>query len=187
MQLGDLLLTGLIAPEDIRVVFEAKRFLLFLIPAMVLLPVQVLAEEVVFRGYLIQAMARIAHSNVVRGTIPALLFVLVHLQNEEISHGGAGALLIYLVLGLYLSVLAIRGNGLETAIGFHLGVNLHALLIVTTDVATLETPAILRTTDPDFLLYLPVLIVICTLHYWLVFRENPFRLMWPRRAMEETL
>ena len=132
-----------------------------------------------------QAVARVASNNLVRGAVPALLFVLVHWENQEISQGGVGAVMIYLVLGLYLSLLAIRGNGLETAFGFHLGVNFHALLLVTTDAATLETPAILRTSDPDFLLYVPVLVIICAVHYWLVFRENPLRLMRPGRAVEE--
>lgn len=172
-----LVLGALMAPDEIDFVFDARRFLLFLPFVLALLPLQVLAEEVLFRGYLLQLVARLSRSGVLRILVPTALFVLVHLPNKEVAFGGVWAMLFFGVLGAYLTLLAIRGNGLEYAFGFHVGLNAFVLLVISSAAASMPTPTIFIDRAPDFPSGLVVIVLFCALHYWVV-----FRLPRPRRS-----
>lgn len=161
-----------IAPGDIEVNFRAEAFFLFLPFVLLLTPLQVLTEEIVFRGYLLQLVARLTRRPALRLAVPALLFALLHIGNPDVVAGGVWGILGILVVAAYLTFLALRGNGIEHAAGFHLGLNLYGFIVMTTADPSLETPAILLDKSPDFALGLAVTLLVCALHYWIVFRRG---------------
>ncbi len=156
---------------DLIVTFEGQRFFAFALVAILFLPFQILAEEVFFRGYILQGIAAITSQFWVRLLIPAIFFAAAHSLNTEVVGGGLWAMAIYLTIGLYLGMLVFRGNGLEYAAGFHLGNNLVVALIVSTPDSSLGTPTIFRISEVDWGVEMIVgTIVFFAIHYFVVFK-----------------
>ena len=148
---GALLGVGvLFDPEAITMSFDPVPWLVFAAIAFLLMPFQVLAEEVMTRGYLMQMIARSTKSTALRLLIPALAFAALHGMNTEVGAGGAWALGIYMLMALYLGYLVIWGNGLEYALGFHLGNNLFVALIASSSDSSFITPAIFMESNPEW-------------------------------------
>ncbi len=165
-------LTLLISPGAVVYVLDLKPFLAFLPLVLVLVPLQVLAEEVVFRGYLLQLVGRFTGLRLVLLLLPASLFWAAHLENEPVYLGGIWAILGYAAIALYLTFLALACNGLEHAIGVHLGVNLYAFLIEGVGGSWYPTPTVVLITDLDFRFSLLTLIAALAIHYWLLVRPG---------------
>lgn len=87
--------------------------------ALILIPLQSASEEVLFRGYLTQAIGRLVGGRTLIALIVALLFGGLHLN----SHGPL-TIPYFAVFSLILSVVSLRDDRLELAIGGHTGVNL---------------------------------------------------------------
>lgn len=107
--------------------------------------VQTGAEELVFRGYLLQQLAARFRSPMVWLVVPSLLFGLVHYApattgpNTWILVGGAA------LFGLYAADLTAASGSIGAAWGFHFANNVLALAVLATDgtitgVALLVTP-----------------------------------------------
>jgi membrane protease YdiL (CAAX protease family) len=169
---------GLLSGEiDNPVVFDGWRFAAFLPSLLILLPAQTLGEEVLFRGYLLQSVARATDNPQVRLAIPALLFAVWHFENPEVQAGGIWMGIDHFVTALYMTALAIRGNGLALPWGYHLGNNLVAFTIFAPGPAeNIPQPSIFGTVNAD-----PVFsagdvfwsLIFCAAHYWLVFHVLP--------------
>ena len=157
-------------PDALEYIFDPSWYFLFLPFVLVFVPLQVMAEEVVFRGYLLQLVGHVTRVRLLQAAVPTALFVLLHFANAEVAHAGIWAILYFTVIGLYLMLLAIRGNGLEYAFGFHLGLNLTAFSVISTSVSWRITPSIYLNPEPNFALGLPVIVLYCALHYWTAFR-----------------
>ena len=168
---GLTVLWWLAFPGSIAFAFDPARFFLFLPFVVLLVPLQVLAEEVLFRGYILQTVGRITASALVRLVVPAALFVAIHIPNEEFQAGGAWAALDYAVIALYLGYLAMRGDGLEYATGLHLGLNASFFTVVGYSVSWVETPAIFLIQDYDFRSGVLATVIICAVHYVVVMRR----------------
>jgi len=154
------------APPALHV--ESTRYLVFVALGLLLVPLQVFTEEFLFRGYLTQAVGRLTGSLAVRLVVPAAAFVALHLANPEVSHNAPAAIAGYGLVALYLGVLALRGDGLEEAIGFHLANNLFVLLVVGGPVTAVPTAAPL-VVEPDLRTVLLVTPILYGCHYILVF------------------
>ena len=92
--------------------------------------VQTSAEEVAFRGYLLQALAGRFRSPLVWAVIPALLFTLGHWDGRAIPSLN---LLNLSLIGLFAAMatfLVWRTGNLAAAIGLHFGNNVIGLLVV---------------------------------------------------------
>lgn len=100
--------------------FELQSWLLFLVLACLLTPMQCVAEELFFRGYLLQAFGRIFHQPVVPAGLSGLVFAVPHLLNPEaVTHDMGIMAVTYFVMGFALALLALRDAGLELSIGLH--------------------------------------------------------------------
>jgi len=159
-------------PGTVEVVFEPGAFLLFLPLVLALVPLQVAAEEVLFRGYVLQAVARLSRRWWPRLLVPAALFTLAHMWNAEFRAGGLWAAVDYAAVALYLGYLALRGGGLEHAIGFHAGLNTAFFAFVGLSVADFRTPTVVLIADYDFRLGLLGTVLICAAHYGLIMRRS---------------
>jgi len=167
-----LVLFGMVLqPSVIELNFDPRAFFLFLPVVLLLVPVQAFAEEVFFRGYLTQGVARLTGSFALRLAVPAVLFTSAHAANTEFQAGGAWAILDYALIAFYLGYLALRGGGLEHAAGLHAGLNVTLLLMLTHDDASVSVPAVFRATEVDYAVGAVGTLLLCLSHYYLVGRK----------------
>ena len=121
---------AMLGAGDYRWSFEARRFWPYLGAALVWMPVQTSAEELIFRGYLTQVFGARARRIGWPLLAPALIFALLHLPNPEVSAlGWRFALPQYFLMGVLLGWVTLNSQGLEMAFGLHLANNLYTGLV----------------------------------------------------------
>ncbi|MGB5597184.1 MAG: CPBP family intramembrane glutamic endopeptidase [Thiothrix litoralis] len=116
---------------EMEYVFNPEKFLAFLPVALLLIPIQTSAEELLFRGYVMQGLGLVMHK---WGAVlvSSLMFALPHLLNPEVYGANMWiAFLPYLSTGLLLALITVRDGTLELAIGVHAINNIIAFLYVT--------------------------------------------------------
>ena len=130
-------------PEFYTFNFRADRFFPVLVVALLLLPLQVAAEEIVMRGYLMQAVALLSKHRWIPLLVTSLLFGLLHFANPETGEFGfLPAMYGYIFMGLFLGLITLLDDGLELPIGIHFANNLYAATITTYPAAALPLPAL---------------------------------------------
>ncbi len=157
--LGDLVLALVISPGNYVFQFEPLAFLPYALVALLLIPIQSATEELTFRGYLLQGIGVATRNAWVAWVATSVLFGLLHGAHQELSSSGAGLLVDYVGLGLFLGWLTVRSQGLETSIGVHIATNLYGTLAVTFPGSSLPAPALFRTVTFNPLLNSLVLLV----------------------------
>lgn len=158
-----------IPEEKIIYQFTPGKFLPLLVIALLLLPLQVAAEEVMFRGYLMQGVARFFSRPVWPLLITTLAFAMLHLTNPEFQNGFAQIAPIYLLFSLFFGLLAVLDGGLELPIGAHLGNNMFTALVLSTSDGAMSTASLYQTQVSEIIsnlwtLLFAVPIVMCFLH-----------------------
>jgi uncharacterized protein len=93
-----------------------SSFLGVAVVALVLTPVQVAAEEYLFRGWIVQTFGAVVRSPWPGVAVSAVLFALVH-DGATASAWGFADLVLFAVV---LSVVTLRTGGLEAALALHL-------------------------------------------------------------------
>lgn len=114
---------------------------------LLLIPIQASGEELMFRGYLLQAMARLWAQPVFLVLLSGVAFMLPHLGNPEMGKALGGEIpmaLNYFLMGVGTAWLSIRDNGIERAIGVHVVNNLYAGIVVGYTGSVLGTPTIIH-------------------------------------------
>lgn len=109
-----------INPESIQ---SSQISAVAVIVATVLIPAQCIAEEYIFRGYLMQTFGSWFKIPVLAVIIQAILFAVLH------SYNSIGVISIF-VSGIILGILAWRTNGLEAGSAIHSVNNLLLFYIV---------------------------------------------------------
>ncbi|KIN75339.1 Caax amino terminal protease family protein [Sulfitobacter noctilucae] len=107
-----------------------QKWLALLFPSLILIFVQVSAEEVVFRGYVQQQLAVRFRSPWAWMVLPSVLFALGHYLPDT---AGDNALIIALwagMFGILMADLTARAGSLGPAIAVHFWNNVSAMLIV---------------------------------------------------------
>jgi membrane protease YdiL (CAAX protease family) len=135
--------------------FNPGKFAILLIISLLLFPFQIGLEEYLFRGYLMQQIGIIAKNRWFPLLITSVMFGVFHSANPEVASMGYGVMVFYIGTGFFLGIITLMDESLELALGFHLGNNLMAALLVTTDFAALKTDAIFKYSgveDPNNLL-----------------------------------
>ncbi len=157
------------APESVRVQAPDIEMALVAALGIVLLPWQVLTEELIFRGYLTQLTGRLTASTGLRIIVPAILFTLAHASNPETMHDPAWAIADYALAALYLGILAWRGNGLEDAVGLHFAINLFVLVVASPSVSVFQTKALVTDINSDFRIGFIASCITFIIHYSLMY------------------
>lgn len=123
--------------------FDLQRWLPFVAAALLLTPLQCAAEEMVFRGYLMQAFGRLCRRPVVPAIASSVLFTLPHLYNPEVAAYGLIIMAAnYFAMGLFLAAVTLRDGRLELAIGAHAGNNLLLVLFIHYENSVFGTPSV---------------------------------------------
>lgn len=162
-------ITAAASPNDVALAFRAERWLIFLPVALVALLVQVAAEEVFFRGYLMQAVGHATRLAAVRLVVPAALFTAVHIPNSDFQAGGLWTVAAFAIFALYLGWLALSTGGLEDAIAVHYANNIFALVILANAKTDIAVPTVLVQRAPVYPLDLALTVAICAAH-WAILR-----------------
>jgi len=111
------------ATKDVSQQMPVPQWLMWMMPAAVILFIQTTAEELVFRGYLQQQLAARFQSRWIWMVLPSVLFGLGHFSPDTF---GDNALLVVanaLVMGLIAADLTARLGNLSAAMGLHFANN----------------------------------------------------------------
>lgn len=132
--------------DTIRWNFQPDLFFPGLAIALTILAVQTTAEELFFRGYLLQWFSKATRNTWILAVASGLLFGVPHLANPEVADAsGVGyliALLTYFATGFALAVVSVRSGTLELAIGAHFINNFFNVVFLTVENSALGTPSL---------------------------------------------
>lgn len=144
------LVTYLLFPDKYRLSLNWGDFLPSLVIGLLLIPLQTSFEELFFRGYLMQG---IGSWNLWAGiALTSVLFGLAHSFNDEVEAvGSLGIAMIYYIgVGLFFSMLAVYDKTLELPLGIHAANNIYAFLIVGYPSSSVPSATIWMTTELNF-------------------------------------
>ena len=85
--------------------------------------VSAVAEEVLFRGYILQGLGLLIRNRVLLASVNGLLFAVVHAGAPQAT---TPYLILVLESGFFFAFITLKSNGLELAIGAHIADNLVA-------------------------------------------------------------
>ncbi len=163
------LLEVLFKPGEYQVTFDWKQFLIFLPIALVVTPLQVAAEELLFRGYIMQGLGLLSRYAAVPVLGSSLLFMLAHLTNPEMAEDAYLMPLLYFLMGLFLAFITVKSNSLELAIGVHAANNLFTVLVMNYANSALPAPSIFTASEVDPLASLISFVAVAAVFYAIVF------------------
>lgn len=124
--------------------FNPLKFFILFIISIFLFPCQIGFEEYLFRGYLMQQIGIVARNRWFPLVFTSVVFGLFHSANPEVAQMGFGVMFFYIGTGFLLGIMTLMDESIELALGFHLGNNLMAALLITSDVSSIHTDAIFR-------------------------------------------
>ncbi len=140
-----------LAPEDFTLNFQANTFAMFVGWVLLLTPLQIAAEELFCRGYLLQGIGS-KLGNAMGILLPSLLFTALHGMNPEVAtqsswEGIFSILGYYFMIGAFLAWLTLKDRTLELALGVHAANNIATFLLVTSPNSVIPSPAVFSVTQ----------------------------------------
>jgi membrane protease YdiL (CAAX protease family) len=144
-----------------------QQFLPFVCWALILVPIQTSAEELLFRGYLLQGFGLRLRNIWLLSAISGLLFGLPHLLNPEASVNYPLLFLYYFAFGFSLAYITLRDGRLELALGAHAANNLFTFIFANYKISVLPTPSIFTITMLDALYSVPAGLIAMAIFIWL--------------------
>lgn len=165
----------LASPSEYEFRFNLAAFIPLLLIILIMLPFQTSIEELLFRGYLAQGVARWTKSRWWALIIPSTLFALMHIANPEVKEYGFWLTMPqYLIMGLMLGLISILDDGIELALGIHFINNGLSALLVTHKASALQTDALFLYYEVDpvtslisiFITSILVIIILQRMYKW---------------------
>ena len=180
-----MVITGyLISPDNYEINFKLKEFLILLIIAVCLIPIQTSVEEIVFRGYLMQGFGHWFNSRFMALFMSCSVFGILHIANPEVTQLGYGFIFVYFIVSFMLGITVLMDDGLELVLGFHAANNIFIALLLTSDWTVLQTESVLKDiSDPTFgiydiltgsILYPSVIYIFAKKYSWTNWKEKIF-------------
>lgn len=164
----------LLYPDRYYLSFNAERFFVFALMALVLTPIQTTTEELVFRGYVMQGLGLVIRRPATIAVLSGMIFTVPHLLNPEVrQHGVVLMAASYFAIGLLLAAVTLRDGRLELAIGVHAANNLLLVLVANYEGSVLKTDSIFTARELDPLYTLITLTGGALVFYWWIFRQAP--------------
>jgi len=160
---------------------DLRRYIPFVFLALVLIPIQTLAEELFFRGYILQGVGLRLRNIWILSAISGFLFMVPHFLNPEarVNYGLMG--FYYFFIGAVMAYITLRDGQLELALGLHAANNLFSALFANYTVTVMPTPSLFTVNTLDAV-YSVSVAVIGLIVFVLIF-VGPFR----RRLPDEDL
>jgi membrane protease YdiL (CAAX protease family) len=95
--------------------------------AALMMPVEIMicavAEELLFRGYILQGLGLLTQNRILLAIVNGLLFMWIHVTTVGWDYI---PLLKIFEIGFFFTIITLKSNGLELAIGMHVAHNLVA-------------------------------------------------------------
>lgn len=135
----------LVYPSAFSLGPSLAAFVPFALLALVLTPIQAVAEEVFFRGYLVQGASLISSNFLFLAVASGVLFMLPHLANPGLDAGFLLIALYHFGFGAFLAWVSLRDGTLELAIGAHAANNLFGACVLSFEGSALNTPSLFYT------------------------------------------
>lgn len=130
-------------PEHYELNLNWSLFLPLIVISLLIIPFQTSFEELIFRGYLAQGIARWTRNRWLVVLLPAIVFGLLHMFNPEVKEYGFWlAMPQYIIMGLMFGLMAVLDDGIETSMGAHAANNIFIAIFVTAKASALQTPAL---------------------------------------------
>ncbi|KAF2517100.1 CPBP family intramembrane glutamic endopeptidase [Flavobacterium foetidum] len=130
------------SPENFVFNFNLIPFLILILIASILIPIQTSTEEYVFRGYLMQGFANLSYNRWFPLLMTSIIFGSMHIFNPEVAKMGNIIMIYYIGTGLFLGIITLMDEGIELALGFHAANNLVGALLVTSDWTVFQTNSV---------------------------------------------
>jgi membrane protease YdiL (CAAX protease family) len=140
---------SLLYPGRYVLTFQPGELLVFVIFALILIPIQTSAEEVFFRGYLLQWIGLRLKNKWVLSVLNGLLFFLPHTANPEMAVDSTLVGLGYFVFGFVFTLVTVQDNGMELALGVHAANNLFIALFANYTITALPSPSLFTIQELD--------------------------------------
>ena len=130
--------------SEIKWNFNPIKFSILFLISILFFPFQIGFEEYLFRGFFMQQIGILTKNRWFPLVVTSVFFGLFHSANPEVAKMGFGVMIFYIGTGFFLGIITLMDDSLELALGFHLGNNLMAALLITSDFSALQTDAIFR-------------------------------------------
>lgn len=155
--------------SDIVLQFNLIPFAILSFITLILMPIQTTAEELIFRGYLMQGFYNLSLNKWFPLLMTSLIFGTMHIMNPEVEKIGYLILVYYIGTGIFLGIITLMDEGTELALGFHAANNIVASLLITTDYTVFQTHSIFKDiSEPsiNFEVFFPVLVLFPILLFY---------------------
>ena len=128
---------------------DLRRYIPFVFLALFLIPIQTSAEELFFRGYVLQGVGLRLRNIWVLSAFSGFLFMTPHLLNPEarVNYGLLG--FYYFFIGAVMAYVTLRDGRLELAMGLHAANNLFSALFANYTVTVMPTPSMFTVNSLD--------------------------------------
>ncbi len=123
-------LIGMMIAEPIATALPLPVWLALLLPLIALVFVQATAEELIFRGYVLQQLALRSRNPLVWAVLPSAVFGMLHWAGDLPGEAAAYYVATTFLMGLTLAALVWRTGTLWAAIGVHVGFNVFGLTVI---------------------------------------------------------
>lgn len=166
-------------PSEVVLQLDPVKFGILVVISLLLFPFQIGLEEYLFRGYMMQHLGVLLKNRWMPLCITSILFGIFHSANPEVGEMGYMIMIFYIGTGLLLGIMTLMDDGLELALGFHLGNNLLAATLVTSGWSALQTDAAFKFTAtqagtstlidvilPVLVLYPIILLILSKKYNW---------------------
>jgi membrane protease YdiL (CAAX protease family) len=171
-----------INPQDFQFNFKPLPFLILVVLASLLIPIQTSFEEYLFRGYMMQGIGLATRKKIIPLLVTSFMFGMMHIANPEVEKMGNIILIYYIGTGLFLGIITLMDEGMELALGFHAANNLVGALLITSDWSAFQTDSILKDTAtpsagldvllPVFIVFPLLLFIFSKKYKWTNWREK---------------
>lgn len=169
-------------PQDYQLNFKPLPFLILVVLASLLIPIQTSFEEYLFRGYMMQGIGLATRKKIIPLLVTSFMFGMMHIANPEVEKMGNVILIYYIGTGLFLGIITLMDEGLELALGFHAANNLVGALLITSDWSAFQTDSILKDTAtpsagldvllPVFIVFPLLLFIFSKKYKWSNWRDK---------------
>lgn len=174
----------MIDPTFERSDISLSSWLVAALPLVLACFLQSSAEELLFRGYFHQALAARFVSPLIWVLLPTGLFTLLHWDSGVSTAMNMAALLVIFAFSLSMTVLLIASGNLAAAMGAHLGNNIGAIMLFSSQPHLGSAALFLgrSTTDPSWTLWQAMMLgvygvaVVAITQVLLLHRSSPLRL-----------
>ncbi len=178
-----------LAPDNFIINFEPVSFTILTVISLIFIPVQASYEEILFRGYLAQGVAKLTKNRILVVLIPATIFGLIHSFNPEIEeYGFLLTMPQYILFGVIFGLITVLDDGIELGMGAHTANNIFLSLFVTNKASALQTPANFIQENVDAAKDLFVMFIIGGVFVAIIAKMYRFNFgILTKRLVEETM